>query len=272
MAIINSLAIGKSVKSAGNLTYKTVRGRTIASQRIVTNKSNTWKQANQRASFGSSSQAMVMVQRWIDSCYEKSKYGSARNNFLKENKKYSLGGLTGEVREGIVSLYEGFVLGVETNANGAPSAGSAKFAAYGSSPIIAQEQTFVDSVMLSDAPVNFIGSGGSNFIFSQPITRESAEIVLCGFFLSSTVTKEKAMLQTKTFSLTEDDIASMKALGLIVTVTEVNGFVEGVEFEKNSEAAEDIAGSFFVAFPRFGGKIPVMRGWFHIKAIPSPMP
>lgn len=272
MAIINSLAIGKSVKSAGNLTYKTVRGRTIASQRITTNKSNTYKQANQRASFGASSQAMVMVQRWINSCYEKSKYGSARNAFLGVNKKYSLGGLTGEVREGIISLYEGFILGIETDSNGTHAAGTAKFATLGSSSVIAQEITLTDSTTINEEIVNFIGTSRSNFIFPQPITRDTAEIVLCGFFLSSLVTKEKATLQTKTFSLTEDDIASMKALGLIATVTEVDGFVESVEFKKDGDAAEDIADSLFVVFPRIGSKIPTMRGWFLITSTASPIP
>lgn len=272
MAIINSLAIGKSVKSAGNLTYKTVRGRTIASQRITTNKSNTYKQANQRASFGASSQAMVMVQKWINSCYEKSKYGSARNAFLQENKKYSLGGLTGEVREGLVSLYEGFVLGVGTDADGAHLDGTAKFAAYGSSSVIAQEDTFADSVTLNEEIVYFTGTSSSNFIFPQPVTRENAEIVLCGFFLSGSVVKERATLQTRVFSLTESDIASMKSLGLIATVTETDGFVESVGLKKDGDAAEGIAGSLFVAFPRVGGKIPTMRGWFLITTTQSPIP
>lgn len=86
MAVINSLAIGKSVKSAGNLTYKTVRGRCIASQRITQNKSNTNSQQIARNNFRQASKVITILQAWIDLAFEKSKYGSARNKFLKQNK------------------------------------------------------------------------------------------------------------------------------------------------------------------------------------------
>lgn len=86
MAVINSLAIGKSVKSAGNLTYKTVRGRCIASQRITQNKSNTNSQQIARNNFRQASKVITILQAWIDLAFEKSKYGSARNEFLKLNK------------------------------------------------------------------------------------------------------------------------------------------------------------------------------------------
>lgn len=35
MAIIRSLAIGKGSKSAGNITFRTVRGRTIVSEKLA---------------------------------------------------------------------------------------------------------------------------------------------------------------------------------------------------------------------------------------------
>lgn len=109
MAIINSLAIGKSVKSAGNLTYKTVRGRTIASQRITQNKSNTPLQQNQRERFAKVSESMKLIQQYIDACFEKSKYGSSRNAFFSINKRFTLGGLVGEISEGIVTLSDGML-------------------------------------------------------------------------------------------------------------------------------------------------------------------
>lgn len=109
MAIINSLAIGKSVKSAGNLTYKTVRGRTIASQRIFTNKSNSPSQINQREGFAKVSQSMKLIQQYIDACYEKSKYGSSRNAFFSTNKRFTFGGLVGEIYEGLVTLSDGML-------------------------------------------------------------------------------------------------------------------------------------------------------------------
>lgn len=86
MAVVNSLAIGKSVKSAGNLTYKTIRGRCIASQRITQNKSNTNSQQIARNNFRQASKVITILQSWIDLAFEKSKYGSARNEFLKQNK------------------------------------------------------------------------------------------------------------------------------------------------------------------------------------------
>ena len=113
MAIVNSLAIGKSRKSAGNLTYKTVRGRTIASQRITENKSNTVRQAEQRNKFSLVSQAIALCKSYVDLAYEKSKYGSARNEFMKSNPDFSLGGLVGEIKEGLVTLADGFLLSIE---------------------------------------------------------------------------------------------------------------------------------------------------------------
>lgn len=104
MAIINSLAIGKSYKSAGNLTYKTIRGRTIASQRITSNKSNTAAQQEQRSHFSAVSSSMKLIQQYINICYEKSKYGSSRNMFFKVNKNFNFGGLYGELAEGLVTL------------------------------------------------------------------------------------------------------------------------------------------------------------------------
>lgn len=109
MAIVNSLAIGKSVKSAGNLTYKTIRGRTIASQRITQNKSNTPFQQNQRQRFAKVSASMKLLQQYIDACYEKSKYGSSRNAFFSTNKRFTLGNLVGEIMEGIIPLSDGML-------------------------------------------------------------------------------------------------------------------------------------------------------------------
>lgn len=86
MAIINSTAIGKGTKTAGQLTYRNVRGRVIASQRITSNKSNTPAQATQRASFKEISQALSKIGFLVNRTFEKSKYGSSRNNFYKINK------------------------------------------------------------------------------------------------------------------------------------------------------------------------------------------
>lgn len=86
MAIINSAGVGKSTKSQGNLTYKYVRGRTIASSRIMANKSNTPKQFAQRSRFAAFSAACQKLAFYIERTYDKSKYGTARNAFMRINK------------------------------------------------------------------------------------------------------------------------------------------------------------------------------------------
>lgn len=86
MAIINSTAIGNGKKSAGVLTYRRQRGRTIASQRILTNSSKTEKQVAQRTAFAVASKAIAMAAPLVDVTFAKSKYGSARNNFFRVNK------------------------------------------------------------------------------------------------------------------------------------------------------------------------------------------
>lgn len=118
MAIVNSLAIGKSVKSAGNLTYKVVRGRTIASQRITTNKSNTHLQEIQRDKFGMVSKSMLLCRNYIETCYEKSKYGSIRNSFYRQNPNFTLGGKVTEILEGLRTLTDGFMQSLERPENG----------------------------------------------------------------------------------------------------------------------------------------------------------
>lgn len=85
MAIISSTAIGNGQKSAGVLTYRRTRGRTIASQRVVTNKSNTARQQIAREHFKSTSHILSVLAFMINATCEKSRYGSARNNFFRTN-------------------------------------------------------------------------------------------------------------------------------------------------------------------------------------------
>lgn len=87
MAVINSLAIGNGVKSAGNITYRRSRGRTIASHRITENKSNTAAQQAQRGKFKAMTQFASLMSAFIDKAFDKTKYGSQRNNFIKQNKE-----------------------------------------------------------------------------------------------------------------------------------------------------------------------------------------
>lgn len=85
MAIVNSLAVGKATKTAGELTYAKVRGRTIARRRILSNKSNTAAQEAQRFTFGVVSSMAALIDPYIKQNFAPTEYGSARNCFLKRN-------------------------------------------------------------------------------------------------------------------------------------------------------------------------------------------
>ena len=89
MAIVNSLAIGKSKKSAGNLTYATVKGRTIAKQKptSVANP-NTPAQQAQRTAMAT---IVMFWQLWAsafkDLFTKRNKLFSAFNQFVHMNKE-----------------------------------------------------------------------------------------------------------------------------------------------------------------------------------------
>lgn len=108
MAIISSTAIGNGQKSAGVLTYRRTRGRTIASQRVLTNKSNTAAQSYQREAFRYVSHILSVLAFLINQSTEKSKYGSARNNFFRTNSTafYEPGNEVLQVIAGKTTPYE----------------------------------------------------------------------------------------------------------------------------------------------------------------------
>lgn len=84
MAVINSLGIGAGSKSAGNITYAHYRGRTIAKQRITSNKSNTTLQQAQRERFAD----VNYLARGFSSIlpvFDKTRYGFQLNKFVKLN-------------------------------------------------------------------------------------------------------------------------------------------------------------------------------------------
>ena len=86
MAIVNSLGIGRSRKSAGNLTYRTVRGRCITSQRREKTGNPSGNISLPQATFSLISTFIRTHASDIDVSFNKSTYGSARNNFYKKNK------------------------------------------------------------------------------------------------------------------------------------------------------------------------------------------
>lgn len=86
MAIVNSLGVGRGRKSAGNLTYRTVRGRCIASQRREKTGNPSGNISIAQATFSIISTFIRAHASDIDVSFNKSTYGSARNNFYKKNK------------------------------------------------------------------------------------------------------------------------------------------------------------------------------------------
>lgn len=86
MAIVNSLGVGRGRKSAGNLTYRTVRGRCIASQRREKTGNPSGNISLAQATFSIISTFIRTHASDIDVSFNKSTYGSARNNFYKKNK------------------------------------------------------------------------------------------------------------------------------------------------------------------------------------------
>lgn len=89
MASINSVAVGEGRRSVGEFTYKYVNGETIASKRIVKNRSNTYAQQQQRQGFTEIQSLLNEIDPIIRIGYTKTGRRSVRNNFLSANTNYS---------------------------------------------------------------------------------------------------------------------------------------------------------------------------------------
>lgn len=111
MAIVQSLAIGNARKSAGNLTFQTIHGRTIAREKplYVTNPNTPAQQATR-------SIMRNLVEAWRGYGFQlrpyftvKPQYGSSYNQFIKMN--HSLGSSSWYVLTagGIVAPYLSWV-------------------------------------------------------------------------------------------------------------------------------------------------------------------
>lgn len=269
MAIINSLAIGKSVKSAGNLTYKTIRGRTIASQRITQNKSNTPSQQNQRQHFANVSESMKLLQRYIDVCYEKSKYGSSRNAFFSTNKRFTLGGLVGEIAEGIIPLSDG-MLSALTETTGKQlslvSCGSlAGFLTIKYKDVADYkygENTYGSLRVIADEDGTGYSPGLYDFQFSSPVSRSDLRLSFFGFSDNGLI--------VSTGRLTEDGAGSfLFDNGLPATVANSSRanpldnndqLIESVHVEIDLSSYDGCP--IAIVVPTVGGKVPTLAGVF----------
>lgn len=258
MAIVKSLAIGKSVKSAGNLTYKTVRGRTIASQRITSNSSNTIKQSIQRTHFKLSAQTASLLQLYINNCYEKSKYGSSRNSFMSINKLFDGFGVVSEVKEGAIPLADIFIPAFDPGSSGSPLI---KYSTYGSSSLIVQENiVFRDFTDSTDTTTSYKQIEEVTYTFPTPVAPEKAEIVCCWIDGNVESKLKGAFFELKILDLTDESITQLSDLGFIPkTVKDDNGNI--ISFNLRSGISiSGINEIYGVVFPRLNGKIPKLSG------------
>lgn len=86
MAIINSMGVGRAKKSMGNVTYRTIRGRTIGSQKRSGTTTRATFLTRAQALFGMVSMFMQAHASDIEVSFNKSQYGSQRNYFFRINK------------------------------------------------------------------------------------------------------------------------------------------------------------------------------------------
>ena len=87
MAIINSMGVGKARGSMGNVTYRTVRGRTIGSQKRAGSDPATRAPGDsaEQFVFGLISRFAGARAADIKASFSNTKYGSGRNAFMKLN-------------------------------------------------------------------------------------------------------------------------------------------------------------------------------------------
>lgn len=109
MAVIRSLAVGKSRKSAGDLTYQSYYGKVVAKQKIVANKAYVPSpaQSMQRGKQKYAGKAVHFFMPWIPQAFERSKYGTKVNNFVKSNKDILYGsGVTEETYNHLATYFD----------------------------------------------------------------------------------------------------------------------------------------------------------------------
>lgn len=88
MAIIRSIAVGKARKSAGNVTFRTVRGRTIMSEKVAERPGTRLPGDDMtpyQFNFACINRYAAAHKADIDVSFDKTKYGSQRNYFVKLN-------------------------------------------------------------------------------------------------------------------------------------------------------------------------------------------
>ena len=269
MAIINSLAIGKSVKSAGNLTYKTVRGRTIASQRISSNKSNTANQQNQRQRFANVSTSMRLLQQYIDTCYENSKYGSSRNAFFSTNKRFTLGNMVGEVAEGIVTLSDAMLSALTEEPVKQLSllslgslAGFLTIRYKDVEDYTYGEITYGSLRVITGSDGTSYQSGEYDFQFSSPVKRDSLKIHFFGFSDNGLIvsTGRIDVPEQGHIAFNDSSVTAAMASTRAWLMGDNYEFVESVHVEVDSTKLTNCP--IAIVVPSVGGRVPTIAGVF----------
>lgn len=267
MAIINSLAIGKAVKSAGNLTYKTVRGRTIAAQKITTNKSNTVRQASQRSSFAVLSRCMKLLQAYIDVAYEKSRFGSSRNHFARVNRKFNLGGVFPEISEGAISLAEGFM---STIIEAPDKSVQLNYVADGTLNCIVNEtlQTYASVYFdesISSTPFENVRAAADSstieFIFPSGVKYSDVELIGVGIFANNIQVLTTSVDGDGVIAALSGDFGSFITTAFRIDIDETSGLVTRIAVNTSTPwgGGDGFAGS--ILFPRVGGRVPQSRAF-----------
>lgn len=269
MAIINSLAIGKSVKSAGNLTFKTVRGRTIASQRITQNKSNTPFQQNQRQRFAKVSETMKLLQQYIDACYEKSKYGSSRNAFFSTNKHFTLGNLIGEITEGIEPLSRGMLSALTEEPIKQLSllsfgslAGFLTIKYKDVANYKYGDNTYGSLRVIEDLTTGDYNEALYTFTFSKPVKYTDLKIYAFGFGDSGLLTGVGTINEAGAIAFSFGSSPLDRSLSMCKPyfIEESNELVEKVDVSFDFSTLENCPCA--IAVPSVSGKVPTISGIF----------
>lgn len=266
MAIINSAGVGKAVKSQGNLTYKTVRGRTIASQRITTNASQSPDQINQRISFTSRTKTAKLLQSWINLAFDKSKFGSQRNHFMTLNKKFNLAGYLGEVQEGIIELGEAFAESFV--ASGTPAQANIQYTSFGSATCIVNETaSTIPSYKYStsgDPISNLPCDSKIEVLFPSPLEPSKIDVYAAQFSKTLTVTKLSFEGgETQEGNMVDPSFPDMPLAFMKATFTEdINGLITSITFEPGTGSSA--YGVIVVPIVRVEGKCITLNRAFAV--------
>lgn len=273
MAVVNSLAIGKAVKSAGNLTYKVSRGRTIASQRITSNNSKTYAQQVQRNKFGRAAVSMQLFSRYIDLMFEKSKYGSARNNFVKKNGLINLGGVIPEIQEGSIPLVDGFVYMFQCDVSGSPSLGAGRYTSFGSGAFVISDNVTVHQYRDSSMQdVDFRRCTSLSVSPTSGVDVSKIEIRVVGFKHDDQ--NENPPMLVRSIIPDSDGISALAQLGITCAVTteETSDVVTSINITvPDLEGSSNLVGSVYAITVAVSGKIATTTGlWLIDTAEPLP--